>query len=43
MKELKSELRGNLEDVIVSMMYTLAEFDAIELRNAMKVSELKPD
>lgn len=35
-KELVSELRGNLEDVIVWMMYTPAEFDAVELRNAMQ-------
>jgi annexin A7/11 len=35
-KELISELRGNLEDVIVALMYTPAEYDARELRNAMQ-------
>lgn len=34
-KELISELRGNLEDLVVALMYTPGEFDARELNNAM--------
>jgi annexin A7/11 len=34
-KELISELRGNLEDLIIALMYTPGEFDARELQNAM--------
>ncbi len=35
-EDLKSELGGNLETVVLALMKSTAEFDATELRNAMK-------
>lgn len=35
-QDLKSELSGNFERVILGLMMTPAEYDAFELRNAMK-------
>lgn len=37
MKDLKSELTGNFENVMVSLMRPRQRFDAISLRKAMKV------
>lgn len=36
-RELKSELSGNFEKVVLGLLMTPAEFDAHELRVAMKV------
>lgn len=36
-KELKSEVSGHFEDVILALMMTPEEYDAHELRSAMKV------
>lgn len=36
-KDLKSELGGKLEDLIVALMATPASYDANELRQAIKV------
>jgi len=38
-KDLKSELTGNFENVMVSLMRPRQRFDAISLRKAMKVSQ----
>jgi len=35
--ELKSELSGNFEQVILALFMTPSEYDAQELRSAMKV------
>uniref|UniRef100_A0A915K404 Annexin n=1 Tax=Romanomermis culicivorax TaxID=13658 RepID=A0A915K404_ROMCU len=35
-KEIKSELKGDLEDLIVALLYTPADYDALELYKAMK-------
>ena len=40
MKDLKSELTGNFENVMVSLMRPRQRFDAISLRKAMKASVL---
>ena len=37
-QDLKSELSGNFEKVILALMMTPAQYDAFELRSAMKVS-----
>ena len=37
MKDLKSELGGNFEDVVIAMMTVPAEYDAEQLRKAIKV------
>ena len=37
MKDLKSELGGNLENVVLAMMEPRELFDAKSLRGAMKV------
>ena len=36
-KNLKSELKGKLEEVVLCLMMSPAEFDAMQLRKAMKV------
>uniref|UniRef100_A0AAX7U033 Annexin n=1 Tax=Astatotilapia calliptera TaxID=8154 RepID=A0AAX7U033_ASTCA len=36
-KDLKSELTGNFEDLVLAMLKTPAQFDASELREAIKV------
>ena len=36
-RELKSELSGNFEKVVLGLLMTPAEFDAHELKVAMKV------
>jgi len=36
--ELKSELSGHFEQVILALLMTPSEYDAYELRSAMKVS-----
>ena len=38
MAELKQELGGELENAILGLMMTQAEFDAKELKEAMKAS-----
>lgn len=38
MDDLRSELTGNFEKVVVGLMMTAPEYDAYELHNAMKVS-----
>ena len=40
MKDLKSELGGNLEDVTLALMEPRELFDARSLRSAMKVCKL---
>ena len=40
MKDLKSELGGNLEEVTLAMMERCELFDAKSLRHAMKVRKL---
>jgi len=40
-QDLKSELSGNFAKTILGLMMTPAEFDAFELRNAMKVSTVR--
>ncbi len=37
MKELKSELSGNFKDAILGLCLSPIDFDASELRKAMKV------
>ena len=41
LQELKSALSGHFEDVIVALMMTPTEYDAYELRQALKVSKIK--
>lgn len=36
---LKKALKGHLEDVVVALLKTPAQFDAEELRASMKVSQ----
>ena len=36
--ELKSELSGHFEDVVLGLLMTPTEYDAHELRTAVKVS-----
>ncbi len=38
MKDLKDELSGNYEDVILALMMSPPDYDATTLRKAMKVS-----
>ena len=40
MKDLRSELGGHLEEVILGLMYPPAQYDAIWLRKSMKVHRL---
>ena len=40
LQELKSALSGHFEDVIVALMMTPTEYDAYELRQALKVSKI---
>lgn len=37
MKDLKSELSGNFEKLVLAMLKTPAQFDAAELHDAIKV------
>lgn len=37
MKDLLGELKGNFEDLIVGLMWTPYEYDALTLKNAMRV------
>lgn len=39
-KDLKSELSGNFEKVVLAMLKTPAQFDAYELKEAIKVCTL---
>ena len=41
LQELKSALSGHFEDVIVALMMTPTEYDAYELRQALKVSNIQ--
>ncbi len=38
-KDLKSELSGNFENLVLAMLKTPAQFDAYELKEAIKVCE----
>lgn len=38
-KDLKSELSGNFEKLVLAMLKTPAQFDAYELKEAIKVCE----
>lgn len=40
-RDLKSELTGNFEKLVLAMMMSSAYFDASELRDAIKVGKLK--
>lgn len=40
-RDLKSELTGNFEDLVLSMLKTPTQFDASELREAIKVWKLE--
>lgn len=41
LRDLKSELTGNFEKLVLAMMMSSAYFDASELRDAIKVGKLK--
>lgn len=40
LQELKSKLSGNFGQVILALMMTPIEYDAYELRNAVKVRKI---